>query len=111
MNGTTIRTSTGSLFAVYCSVDWLNGDDAANGNGTVKGLKPSYFRYTLNDCIASSVDYNKDLVAGEKNCKAVTYAANLTSASEQGGNFYLKDRVVVYMEGSFGSMSAGIVGG
>lgn len=38
------------------------------------------------------------------------YAANLTAASVQGGNC-LKDRVGKYMEGSFGSISAGIVGG
>ncbi|OJJ85887.1 uncharacterized protein ASPGLDRAFT_1290753 [Aspergillus glaucus CBS 516.65] len=85
INGTTIQASTGSLFAVYCSVDWPKGDGAANGNGTVKDLQPYNFQYTLDDCITSCVNYNKDVGGGEKSCKAVTYAANLTAASVQGG--------------------------
>jgi hypothetical protein len=111
-NQTTITSPTGSLWVIYCGVDWPEGSSGANGNGIVHDLDIQTV-YTLRSCIEKCVKHNADIEIAESPCAAVEYQANLTSAfgGRQGGNCFLKDRVGTYSPASFGGMAAGLVGG
>lgn len=108
--------SSGTLFSLFCGVDWPRGIEAADGNGTVGDLGRST-KYTLDDCIETCIQYNKgdaavvDSVDGGT-CRAVVYQANLTAVYDGGqdGNCFLKDRIGRYASTGFGGMAAGAIG-
>ncbi|GAE00276.1 cytochrome P450 [Paecilomyces variotii No. 5] len=115
-NRTTITASSGTLFSLFCGVDWPRGIEAADGNGTVSDLGRST-TYTLDDCIETCIQYNKgDLAVLDSvdtgTCRAVVYQANLTAVFDggQGGNCFLKDRIGRYASTGFGGMAAGAIG-
>ncbi|KAL4877844.1 hypothetical protein BJY04DRAFT_121273 [Aspergillus karnatakaensis] len=110
-NSTLVIASSGSSFIIQCNRDWPRGIEAADGSGKVFDLDV-LTEYTLHDCIDRCVEYNDGLEdSTDRQCKGVTYEANLTSSfgGGQGGNCFLKNKAGKAFDGSNTTMTAGIV--